>query len=83
MTTLRERILSECANSELKQVGVGFPRKTSSKPGTDKRKYCRFHKSHNHDTEDFIHLKDAIEILIKDGHVKQYKKKEVPRDEAL
>ena len=82
LTTSRERILSECANSEFKQVGVRLPRQTPSKLGTDKSKYCRFHKSHRHNTEDLIHLKDAVEILIRDGHLKQYKKKEGAREEA-
>ena len=59
-----------------------FPRKISLKPRIDKRKYCRFHKSQDHNTEDCIHLKDTIKILIRDWHLKQYKKKEGARDEA-
>ena len=35
----REKILSECANTEFKTAGVRFPRQTPSKPGTDKTKY--------------------------------------------
>ena len=34
-------------------------------------------------TEDCIHLKDPIKILIRDGHLKQYKKKENPHEDAL
>ena len=34
-------------------------------------------------TEECIHLKDAIEILIRDGHLKQYKKKDTPQEDAL
>ena len=41
-----------------------------------------FHKSHDHNIEDCIHLKDEIEIIIRYGHLKQYKKKEADRDEA-
>ena len=59
-----------------------FPRQTPSKPGTDNSKYYRLHKSHRHNTEDCIHLKDTIEILIRDGNLNQYKKKEVAHDKA-
>ena len=33
-------------------------------------------------TEDCIHLKYAIEILVMDGYIKQYKKKDVPREDS-
>lgn len=34
---------------------------------TDKSKYCHFHKSHNHNTNDFIQVKNMIEGLFKKG----------------
>ena len=42
-----------------------------------------FYKSYGHKNDDFIHLKDEIEILIWDRHLKQYKKKEGSHEEAL
>ena len=46
-------------------------------------KYFRFHKSHGHITEECIHLKDVINILIRDMHLKKYtKKKEGAHDDA-
>lgn len=41
---------------------------------TDMSKYCRFHKGHNHNTDDCIHLKDAIEGLINRGWLAKYVK---------
>ena len=83
LTVSREKILTECTNSEFKQAGVCFPKQLPTRSNTDKTKYCRFHKSHDHNTEDCIHLKDAIEILIRDGHLKQFTKgKEAPRQEV-
>ena len=38
--------------------------------------------NHKHVTDDCIHLKDVIEILIRDGHLKQYKKKESVKEET-
>jgi hypothetical protein len=47
----------------------------------DKGKYCRFHRSHGHVTEDCVHLKDAVEILIHQGHLRRYRKGgEKPRE---
>ena len=33
--------------------------------GLDRRKYCRFHRGHGHNTEQCIQLKDEIEALIR------------------
>lgn len=63
--------MSECINAKFKQEKVCFPRQTPNKPNTDKTKYCKFHQSHGHNTEECVHLKDAIGILIRDGHLKQ------------
>ncbi|XP_058068535.1 uncharacterized protein LOC131217612 [Magnolia sinica] len=49
----------------------------------DKRKYCRFHRDHCHNTSDRIDLKDEIETLIRNGHLRRYTRKEksVQREE--
>ncbi|XP_058726740.1 uncharacterized protein LOC131598126 [Vicia villosa] len=64
----RECILNECANAEFQTGKVCFPKTMPAQPNVDKSKFCRFHKGHGHNTEDCIHLKDAIEILIREGH---------------
>ncbi|XP_058759628.1 uncharacterized protein LOC131632930 [Vicia villosa] len=78
----RERILNECANAEFQTGKVRFPKTMPARPNVDKSKHCRFHKGHGHNTEDCIHLKDAIEILIREGHLKQYPKKQEAAREA-
>ena len=35
-------------------------------------KYCRYHRDHNHDTEDCFRLKIAIEKLIEAGHLAEF-----------
>ncbi|MCI46766.1 hypothetical protein A2U01_0068007, partial [Trifolium medium] len=40
----------------------------------DRTKYYRYHRSHEHVTEDCVHLKDAIEILIQKGYARKYVK---------
>ncbi|GAU22825.1 hypothetical protein TSUD_281920 [Trifolium subterraneum] len=55
-----------------KSAGITFPKQLPVKPNVDKKKFCRFHKSHGHVTEDCVHLKDAIEILIQKGYARQY-----------
>ncbi|MCI45278.1 hypothetical protein A2U01_0066517, partial [Trifolium medium] len=75
-------ILSECAASEFRQGGIKFPKQEPAKPHQDTSKRCRYHKAHDHVTEECIHLKDAIEILIRDEHLKRLvQKKENPRSE--
>ncbi|XP_058106322.1 uncharacterized protein LOC131249532 [Magnolia sinica] len=42
----------------------------------DKRKYCRFHRDHSHNTSDYVDLKDEIETLIRKGRLRRYTKEE-------
>ncbi|MCI63371.1 hypothetical protein A2U01_0084628, partial [Trifolium medium] len=35
---------------------------------------CRYHRSYGHVTEDCVHLKDAIEILIQKDYARKYVK---------
>ncbi|GAU50666.1 hypothetical protein TSUD_410340, partial [Trifolium subterraneum] len=66
----RDRILSEISNAEFKSAGIRFPKQLPAKPNVDKKKFCRFHKSYGHVTDDCVHLKDAIEILIQKGYAR-------------
>ncbi|GAU40689.1 hypothetical protein TSUD_88350 [Trifolium subterraneum] len=68
----RDRILSEISSTEFKSAGIRFPKQLPAKPNVDKKKFCRFHKSHGHVIDDCVHLKDAIEILIQKGYARQY-----------
>ncbi|GAU10194.1 hypothetical protein TSUD_418670, partial [Trifolium subterraneum] len=68
----RDRILSEISNAEFKSAEIRFPKQLPAKPNVDKKKFCRFHKSYGHVTDDCVHLKDAIEILIQKGYARQY-----------
>ncbi|MCI20469.1 hypothetical protein A2U01_0041631, partial [Trifolium medium] len=80
LLTSREHTLAECATSEFRNAVIKFPKQVPPKPYHDRSKYYRYHKSYGHVTEECIQLKDAIEILIRDGQIKQYvKKRENPR----
>lgn len=69
----KEKILSEIAVADLKEADVKPPKAPSrERKGVNKTKYCRFHKCHGHVTDDCIHLKDAIELLIQRGRLKQF-----------
>ncbi|XP_058733604.1 uncharacterized protein LOC131605242 [Vicia villosa] len=79
----REKILAECKSTEFKNSSIWPPKSNPTRPGTDKSKYCKFHKSYGHLTDECIHLKDAIKTLIKEGRLSKYTKKgEPPRREA-
>lgn len=71
----RKKILAEIAVADLTEVGVKPPKAPSQqRKKVDKTKYCRFHKCHGHVTDDCIHLKDATELLIQRGRLKQFVK---------
>ncbi|GMN63036.1 hypothetical protein TIFTF001_032106 [Ficus carica] len=38
----------------------------------NQNKYCNFHKDVDHDTKDCIQLRDQIELLIRDGHLREF-----------
>jgi len=71
----REKIFVEIAVADLAEAGVEPPKAPSQeRKGVDKTKYCRFHKCHGHTIDDCIHIKDAIELLIQQGQLKQFVK---------
>ncbi|XP_075665364.1 uncharacterized protein LOC142635029 [Castanea sativa] len=58
------------------QHHLKWPRPLHSLPSVrDKSKYCRFHKDHDHYTEDCRNLKGQIEELIQKGKLQKYIKK--------
>jgi len=60
----REKILAEIAIADLIKADVKPPKAPSQKrKRVDKTKYCRFHKCHEHTTDDCIHLKDVLNFL--------------------
>ncbi|MCI17485.1 hypothetical protein A2U01_0038633, partial [Trifolium medium] len=67
LNTSRETILQECTNAEFAEAGICPPREIKENPRTYTTKFCRFHRSARHDTEDCTQLKDAIEDLIRIG----------------
>ncbi|CAJ2652108.1 unnamed protein product [Trifolium pratense] len=76
LSKTREEIWKECNSAEFTKAGIKFPRQQPSKPGQDKSRYCKYHKGYGHLTDDCIQLKDAIEILIRNGQIKQYENKD-------
>ena len=73
LTASCERILIECSNNEFKDGRVRRPRPAPAKLRADRIKYCQYYRSHGHLTKDCVHLKDAIETLVKVGRLGQYK----------
>lgn len=48
------------------------PTQTPNTPTKDKSKFCSFHHDYGHTTENYIQLKQVIEKLIRDGHLKEH-----------
>jgi hypothetical protein len=78
----RKHILTECYNSEFKEGGIKFPKQAPAKPGQDKTKWCRYHRAHGHVTKECIHLKDAIEALIRQGKLGRFIREVGPRQKT-
>lgn len=60
-------LLQGCVSIRFKEVAVKNPYLVKQSTRTNKCKYYCFHKSHDHITNDCIHLNDAIEKLINKG----------------
>ena len=69
LTMPRERVLMEIEKENFLEKPQ--PMRTPPTKRT-KNKYCRYHRDHGHNTEDCIQLKDAIEDLIRPGHLDRY-----------
>ncbi|KAK0601168.1 hypothetical protein LWI29_021826 [Acer saccharum] len=68
LTGDQEEILSVVKDKGLAK----YPRQQSANARRDTTKYCRFHKDHGHDTSKCFQLRDHIESLIRDGHLKDF-----------
>lgn len=74
LNTSLEKIYQKRANTEFQKLGIRplYPIRKSTR--TNKSKYCRFHRGHDHSTIDCIRLKDVIEALTKRGRLSKYVK---------
>ncbi|KAK0574919.1 hypothetical protein LWI29_030933 [Acer saccharum] len=68
LTGDQEEILSVVEDKGLAK----HPRQQSANARRDTTKYCRFHKDHGHETLKCFQLRDHIESLIRDGHLKDF-----------
>ncbi|KAK0584356.1 hypothetical protein LWI29_011870 [Acer saccharum] len=68
LTCDQEEILSVVEDKGLAK----YPRQQSNNARRDTTKYCRFHKDHRHDTSKCFQLRDHIESLIREGHLKDF-----------
>ncbi|XP_017416493.1 uncharacterized protein LOC108327283 [Vigna angularis] len=69
LNTPRAKVLEEACRAELIT-----PLRKPSPRNADKRRNCRYHQNHGHDTEDCITVKNEIESLIRAGHLQRYVK---------
>ena len=54
-------------------LSLKWPDKMKGDPSKrNKSKYCRFHRDHDHDTDECYDLKQQIEILIKQGKLRNF-----------
>ena len=51
-----------------------LPQKKRKFPPIDKSKYFKFHRDYDHDTNDYVTLKDKIETLIRKGKLANNRK---------
>ncbi|XP_020240629.1 uncharacterized protein LOC109819334 [Cajanus cajan] len=64
----RAKVLEQALSSEI----LIIPKRANTPPRADKAKACRFHRNRGHSTEECSALKDKLEDLIKQGHLKNF-----------
>lgn len=74
MAISREKFYQDCENNEFLKVGIQPPYLVRETPHMEKSKDVCFHKRHNHNIDDCVHLKDDIERIINRGHLSEYVK---------
>ncbi|KAG4962935.1 hypothetical protein JHK82_039614 [Glycine max] len=66
LTAKRATILEEAFNIE---IPIKLPLALPPRPGLDRIKHCKYHRSYGHNTEDYWTLKDKIEELMQAGYL--------------
>ncbi|XP_020202399.1 uncharacterized protein LOC109788145 [Cajanus cajan] len=64
----RAKVMEQALASKI----LVMPKRANTPPGADKAKTCRFHRNRGHSTEECLTLKDKLEDLIKQGHLKSF-----------
>lgn len=67
-----EKILKDYANNEFKEFIIRKPYQIQEFAQTAKPRYYYFHKSHGHNSNEYVHLKKIIEEQIKKGIIIRY-----------
>ncbi|XP_020225277.1 uncharacterized protein LOC109807163 [Cajanus cajan] len=64
----RAKVMEQALASEI----LTIPKRANTPPRADKAKMCRFHRNRGHSTEECSALKDKLEDLIKQGHLRSF-----------
>lgn len=73
---LRENILHEYANTDFNEAVIINNHSVKESARIDNTRSCHFHKSHGHNADEGLHLKDASDELIKMVMLTQYIKED-------
>ncbi|XP_020225037.1 uncharacterized protein LOC109806917 [Cajanus cajan] len=68
LNTSRAKVMEQALASEI----LAMPKRANTPPRADKTKTCRFHRNRGHSTEECSALKDKLEDLIKQGHLRSF-----------
>lgn len=63
----RTRVMEEALRADLLTVV-----KTPTPLGANESKYCRYHQNREHTTKDCTTLKDKLESLVQEGHLREF-----------